>query len=51
MNTVTDNSLLTSILTKCKVSLVCAFQEDSNQPVTFDKYELAYIIDKLRGDK
>lgn len=51
MNAVTDNALLDSILTKCKVSIMCAFQEDVNQPVLFDKYELAYIIDKLRGDK
>lgn len=51
MLTTTDNFLLDSILTKCKVSIMCAFQEDSQQSVLFDKYELAYIIEKLRSNK
>ena len=50
MDAKTDDSMRTNIITKCKVSLVCAFQEDRNQPLTLSKYELAYIIDKLRGE-
>lgn len=44
-----DELLRTDIITKCKVSIACAFQEDKKQPVLFNKYELAYIIEKLRG--
>lgn len=50
MNANFDESMKTNIITKCRVSIVCAFQEDRNQPVLFDKYELAYIIEKLRSD-
>ena len=44
-----DELLRTDIITKCKVSIACAFQEEQNQPIMFDKYELAYIIEKLRS--
>ena len=46
-----DELLKTNIITKCKVSLACSYQEGSHeQPTVLNKYELAYIIHMLRGD-
>lgn len=45
-----DELLKANVINKCKVSLACAHQEDAKQSVTLNKYELAYIIAKLRGE-
>lgn len=44
-----EQELINSIVTKCKVSIMCIFQGDDKEPVTFNEYELAYIIEKIRG--
>ena len=46
---VNEQELINSIVTKCKVSLMCIFQGDEKEPEMFSKYELAYILEKLRG--
>ncbi len=45
-----DELLKVDVINKCKVSLACAHQEDTKQPILLNKYELAYIIAKLRGE-
>jgi len=45
-----DELLRVDVINKCKVFLACAYQEDREQPILFNKYELAYIIAKLRGE-
>ena len=47
--TTNEQSIVNSIVMKCKVSLMCIFQGDDKEPEMFNEYELAYIIEKLRG--
>lgn len=44
-----DKLLNESVVTKCKVTLACMFQGDKAQPLILSEYELAYIIEALRG--
>ena len=48
MDATFDELLRKDIIAKCKVSLACAFQEDGKQPLVLSKYELAYILEKLK---
>lgn len=51
MSSIHNEQTKQTIIQKCKVSLVVAFQEGCvKQPVELTKYELAYIIAKLRGE-
>ena len=45
--TANEQSLIDSIVTKCKVSLMCIFQGDDKAPEMFSEYELAYILQKI----
>lgn len=47
--TANEQSLINSIVMKCKVSIMCIFQGDNQTPEVFDEYELAYILEKIRG--
>lgn len=47
--TINEQTLINSIVMKCKVSLMCIFQGEEKEPEMFSEYELAYILEKIRG--
>lgn len=46
-----DEYLRESVLNKCKLILACRFQGDDTIALNLTNYELAYIVEKMKGLK
>ena len=48
---ISEQTLIDSIVTKCKISLVCIFQGEDEEPSSFSEYELAYILERIQENR